>query len=797
MTDSTPTQQNDDLTAEQAVDSADKAEMARYRTLPWAANLWLLVAALGSMFVSIYVIFGLGNELSIYVPLETEYFYFMIAVLLPLPFLVYPTANFASGTATFLHATLQKIRFTAILVAVSLAICTLMALLFYGASVGALMTWAAANLTTLPFIGMLIFLVLVAPSDANAVYETIPASLALAVPAFLCIQLAQVSLGTIGDVILFFVVLAIFALPYYFRRSDENYIPWFDLALAVVAFAVAGYFTINGNEILDVGWEYDAPQHAKFLAFLLWALILEAARRAGGTAIFYICLVLSIYPMVSNFAPGFLNGEPVSPEVTVGFHMFGTESVLGIPMNAFANLVVGFLIFGVALQYTGGGAFFLNLAFALLGKHRGGPAKVAIFSSGLMGSMSGSVITNVLTTGVMTIPAMKRVGFRPAYAGGVEACASTGGVLMPPVMGATAFVMATFLEIPYADIVIAAAFPSIFYYLGLYLQIDAYAARNDLKGLPEEDLPTVRQVLKEGWYFVAVFIMLIVMLLYMQREAQAPYYATAVLLIINQFSKEHRWDWAGLVNFIKGVGLLFAELMAILAGVGLIIGALTLTGKVGSITYELTQFAAGNTLLLLVMAALTSFVLGIGMTITAAYLFLAVTVAPALTGGGLNSLAVHLFLMYWGMISFITPPVAIGAFAAATVAKADPMKTGFEAMRLGSIIYFVPFFFVLNPALIGQGTLGEIVTVIAFTLAGIVLIAAGLQGYLYGVGKLDGANGMIGRVLLVVGGIVLALPGNEVIGYSHWEINAAAAVFIILGVTFSWLGRRADPTVPA
>lgn len=732
MTDNSAPTPDDNLTADQAVDSADKAEMARYRTLSWAPNAWLLIAALVSMFTSVYVIFGLGNELGLYVPLETEYFYSMIAVLLPLPFLVYPTRGSRSALA-----------------------------------------WL----------------------------DVLPASLALAVPAYLCVQLAGFSvvetLGAVGAIIIFIALVVLFALPYALRAYDVHHIPLFDLALAVIAFLTAGYFTVMGNEILDVGWEYDAPLHAKFLAFLLWALILEATRRAGGTAIFYICLFVSIYPMVSNFAPGFLNGEPVSPEVTVGFHMFGTESVLGIPMNAFANLVVGFLIFGVALQYTGGGAFFLNLAFALLGKHRGGPAKVAIFSSGLMGSMSGSVITNVLTTGVMTIPAMKRVGFRPAYAGGVEACASTGGVLMPPVMGATAFVMATFLEIPYSEIVIAAAFPSIFYYLGLYLQIDAYAARNDLEGLPESELPPVSQVLKEGWYFVAVFIMLIVMLLYMQREAQAPYYATAVLLIINQFSKQHRWDWAGLVNFIRGVGLLFAELMAILAGVGLIIGALTLTGKVGSITYELTQFAAGNTLLLLVMAALTSFVLGIGMTITAAYLFLAVTVAPALTTGGLDNLAVHLFLMYWGMISFITPPVAIGAFAAATVAKADPMRTGFEAMRLGSIIYFVPFFFVLNPALIGRGTWDEIIIVIGFTVAGIMLIAAGLQGYLYGVGKIDGAVGMVGRGLLAVGGVVLALPGNEVIGYSHWEINAAAAVLIVLGVVFSWFGRRDQPAVAA
>ena len=717
------------VTADEAVESASGTELARYRKLPWYATAWLIIAAIVSMLASIYVIFGLGNQLGTYVPVENSYFYFMIAALLPLPFMIYP-----SGAIT--GSLIQ--RFTTVL----------------------------------------------APA------------LALAVPAMLCFELAfptvAESIGIVGHIILLAVLVAIFSVPYLLRGNDVDGIPRFDLLLALVAFGVSGYFAWSGNEILEIGWEYDAPQHAKYLAFVLWALILEATRRAGGTAFFYVCLVVSIYPMLSHYAPGFLHGAPVSPEVTVGFHMFGTESVLGIPMNAFANLVVGFLIFGVALQYSGGGAFFLNLAFALLGKRRGGPAKVAIFSSGLMGSMSGSVITNVLTTGVMTIPAMKRVGFRPSYAGGVEACASTGGVLMPPVMGATAFVMATFLEIPYGEIVIAAAFPSIFYYLGLYLQIDAYAARNDLKGLPADELPPVSQVLKEGWYFIAVFIMLIVMLLYMQREAQAPYYATAVLLIINQFSKRHRWDWQGLVTFIKGVGLLFAELMAILAGVGLIIGALTLTGKVGTITYELTQFADGNTLLLLVMAAITSFVLGIGMTITAAYLFLAVTVAPALTGGGLDKLAVHLFLMYWGMISFITPPVAIGAFAAATVAKADPMRTGFEAMRLGSIIYFVPFFFVLNPALIGRGEWSEIAIVLTTTVAGITLISGGLQGYLYGVGKLDGVFGLIGRILIVIGGIILALPGNEVIGFSHWQINAAAAIVIVTGAIASWLGRRVE-----
>lgn len=733
MTDTTKGMPEPSPSAKEAVAQADKSELARYRVMPWLANVWLQFAAISATAASVYVIFGLGNQLNLYTPLETEYFYFMIAVLLPLPFLIYPTKTSQDRGIAWL--------------------------------------------------------------------EIIPASLAFTVPAFFMVKLLKLpalqALGTAGGVVVFAALLALFTLPYIFRGNDHKRIPIFDIGLAALAFTVSGYFALKGTAILEIGWEYDAPEHAKYLALILWALVLEATRRAGGTAIFYVCLVFSIYPMISDLAPGFLSGQPVSPEITVGFHMFGTESMLGIPLNAFANLVVGFLIFGVALQYTGGGAFFLNLAFALLGRHRGGPAKVAIFSSGLMGSMSGSVITNVLTTGVMTIPAMKRVGFRPAYAGGVEACASTGGVLMPPVMGATAFIMATFLEISYGEIIIAAAFPSILYYLGLYLQIDTYSARNGLKGLPDNEIPPIMKVLKEGWYFIAVFILLIVMLLYMQREAQAPYYATVLLIAINQFNKEHRWNWSGVVNFFRGVGLLFAELLAILAGVGLIIGALTLTGKIGQITYQLTQFADGNTLLLLVMAAVTSFILGIGMTITAAYLFLAVTVAPALTAGGLDKLAVHLFLMYWGMISFITPPVAIGAFAAATVARSNPMETGFEAMRLGSIIYFVPFFFVLNPALIGRGEWSEIIIVLSTTIAGIGFISCGLQGYLYFVGRLDGILGIIGRILLVLGGVVLALPGNEVIGRTHLEINATAAAIIAAAIVFCWLGRGTSATARA
>ena len=635
--------------------------MIRNRAPNIVSNYILRFASILSTMISIYMLFGVGNFLGTYVLLDTEYLYAMIALLLPLPFIIY-------------HPTPRK----------------------------------------------------------------------------------------------------------------GNKIPWYDIIFAASTFIIASYFCFSGSLILEEGWEYLAPTHAKIMAFILWGLVLEASRRAGGNAIFIICLIISVYPAISIFLPGFLNAPAQPWDTTATFHIFGTESIMGIPMTAFATLVVGFLIFGVALQHTGGGSFFLNLAFALLGTRRGGPAKVSIFSSGLMGSMSGSVITNVLTTGVLSIPAMKKTGFKSSYAAGVEACASTGGVLMPPVMGATAFVMATFLEVPYSEIIIAAAFPSILYYFGLFMQIDAYAARNHLKGLPAKELPSIKKVLKEGWYFIFVFVMLILMLLYMQREAQAPYYATATLLIINQIVKIHRWNYDKLIHFIESVGRLFAELAGILVAIGLIIGSLTFTGKIGTITYALVNFAGDSIFILLIMGALTSFILGIGMTVTAAYLFLAVTLAPALTGSGLDKVAVHLFMLYWGMISFITPPVAIGAFAAASVAGANGIRTGVEAMKLGSVIYFIPFFFVLNPALIGRGSIYDILIVFFSAVIGIILISSSLQGYLIGIGDLKKSKHLEWpiRIMLGFSGILMALPGGKVTGYSNYEINIFATALFVLPILY-------------
>ena len=571
--------------------------------------------------------------------------------------------------------------------------------------------------------------------------------------------------------------------------------PVWDIALAALSFAMLAYLSWRGRDIVDGGWEYSIPPDETLVLVIciaLWLLVLEALRRVGGLVITAIVAAFSLYPLLAEFAPGPFFSMSVSWQDTAAYHLLSTESMFGIPMRAFAALVIGFLIFGAALQHTGAGAFFIDMAFALFGHVRGGAAKVAIFASGLLGSMSGSVITNVLTTGSMTIPAMKRTGFSPAFAGGVETCASTGGVLMPPVMGATAFVMATFLNVPYIEIAAAAAVPSVLYYFGLFMQIDAYAARNSMKGLPRAELPSARKVFRQGWHYLAVFILLIWMLVFLKQEALAPFYATGLLLVINQVMPYHRWGWAELWGFLSAVTRLFVEIGVLLAGVGMIVGAMSMTGVTGSFANSLLHLAGNSPLVLLLMGALTSFVLGMGMTVTACYIFLAVLLAPALVQVGLDQMGVHLFIMYWGMLSFITPPVALGAFAAASLAGTDPMRTGFEAMRLGSIIYVIPFFFVLNPALILVGHWAVVVEVIASALLGILLIAAALQGHMIGIGSMIRRHVLDwpARALLVAGGLLLAAPGGLGLGLSNIDYAIAGILVGGCGIGAAWWANR-------
>lgn len=570
------------------------------------------------------------------------------------------------------------------------------------------------------------------------------------------------------------------------KRSRRDGVPWYDVLLFATSFAVFAYFALHAQRIVEEGWEYKAPALAVWVAYAGWLMLLEATRRAGGTAVFVVVTLVSLYPVFAGYMPGPISGLPRDLASTASFHFASSESALGIPTRAFGELVIGFVMFGAVLQYTGAAHFFNNLAFALFGSVRGGPAKVSIFASGLMGSVSGSVVSNVLTTGVVTIPAMKRIGFSPAYAGGVEACASTGGVLMPPVMGATAFVMAAFLGVPYVTIAIAALVPSLLFYFALFVQIDGYAAKQGLKGLPRAELPSLAKTFLEGWHYLFVFVLLVWMLLVLQRESIAPFYATALLLVINQIVPRYRLDWRRLRTLLEGVGGALSELAALLAGVGLIIGALSVTGLAGTLANDLVYLAGNNVYVLLVMGAITSFIFGMGMTITACYIFLAIVLAPPLVGAGFDPVAVHLFMLYWGMVSFITPPVALAAFVAAGIAKAPPMQVGLQSVRLGAAMYFVPFFFVLNPALILRGTPWEIVVVVGTAVAGIALIGSALEGYVVGIGAASWAA----RLLLFAGGLMMAMPGGGELGLSHVQLSLGGLVLAAAGAALTWLTVR-------
>ena len=573
-------------------------------------------------------------------------------------------------------------------------------------------------------------------------------------------------------------------------------VPWWDGVLAALTVICAGYFTWTADKSLESGWEYAAPEIARWMSVLFWLLILEGTRRAGGTAIFAIVLIFSLYPTFADVMPGPISAFSQPFWDTIPYHIISSESSFGIPMSAFGNLVIGFILFGAVLQRTGGGQFFNDLALALVGRFRGGAAKVAIFASGFMGSMSGSVISNVLTTGAVSIPAMKRTGFSARYAAATEACASTGGVLMPPIMGATAFVMASFLSRPYVEIALAAAIPSLLYYFGLFAQIDAYAARKGLKGLEPKEVPSLRAAMRDGWMYLFVFALLIFMMVALRQDTLAPFYATGLLLIINQLVRKFRFTGRSAVDLVVAVGRALAELVAVLLGVGLIVGAFSATGLAGTLVNDLIFLAGGSTIMLLIMGAVTAFIFGMGMTVTACYIFLAVVLAPALVQAGLNVLAVHLFILYWGMVSYITPAVARGAFTAATMAYTSPLRTGVEAMRLGGVIYVAPFFFVLNPALVGEAGAFEVFAVLITALIGVWFISAALQGYVSLVGGFGtDAFGWAMRGLLLASGLLFAFPGGGELGLSHWALSGGALVLALPPLAYAqrFERRRAVP----
>jgi TRAP transporter 4TM/12TM fusion protein len=506
-------------------------------------------------------------------------------------------------------------------------------------------------------------------------------------------------------------------------------VPWYDVALAALGLGAMLWITVEYQRLLiDLAFR---TTEVVALGAIILVLIMEGLRRTTGYALFIVVAVFLVYAMVGHLVPGQFRARPVDLDWMVVYLAFDPSALFGTPLTVGATVVVIFIWMGQLLFKAGGGQFFTDIATALMGRRRGGAAKIAVVASGLFGSISGSAVSNVASTGIITIPMMHRSGYTPRDAGAIESVASTGGQLMPPIMGAAAFLMAEFLELPYRDIMLAALIPAFLYYLAVFIQIDLLAARDKI-AVVDDELPRPRDVLREGWHFLVPFIVLLFALFQWHQEAEiAAIYACLSIIVLGMMRsyKGDRLRPRDLLASFSATGSIMIELFMILGAAGFVIGVLNLTGLGFTLTLVLVQVGAGNLYILLVIAGLVCIVLGMGMPTSGVYVLLAALVAPAIAEAGAERISAHMFILYFGMMSMITPPIALACFAASTISGASPMATGFQAMRLGWVAYVIPFMFVLSPTLLMIGDPLHILLNIMTASFGVYIISVVFVGY--------------------------------------------------------------------
>jgi TRAP transporter 4TM/12TM fusion protein len=506
--------------------------------------------------------------------------------------------------------------------------------------------------------------------------------------------------------------------------------PWYDILAGVAGFVAAGYIAVR---FVDLGTQMVFhPIDGLLAALAVIVLSLEGMRRTLGWPLVITVLVFLAYGLWGHLIPGTLAARPSEPAQLIYYLAFDSNAILGTPIMVASTIVIAFVLFGNLLTATGGSTFFTDISLATMGRYRGGSAKIAVTGSALFGTISGSAVANVVATGVVTIPMMKKAGYAPHQAGAIEAVASTGGSLMPPVMGAAAFIMAEYLQITYADVMVVAAVPAILYYAVLFIVVDLEAARAGITRVDEGLIPRALAVLRAGWYFPLPFGVLIYTLFWLNRQPEEAALFAALTLVACAIVfgyQGRRPTLRALVDAVRQTGLAVLDIIMVCTGAGVVIGILSVSGLGFGLTLALVGIAAKSLLLLLVLSAIVSIVLGMGMPTVAVYVLLAALVAPAMVEAGVLPVAAHLFVLYFGMMSFVTPPVAVAAFAAASLAKADPFRTGFTAMRFGWVAYIVPFLFVYSPTLILVGSPRAIAIDIATALVAIWLVSAGFVGY--------------------------------------------------------------------
>ena len=586
-----------------------------------------------------------------------------------------------------------------------------------------------------------------------------------------------------------FVLVLIYQLYPARATGSKHKLAWYDVLLAAAGAAVCGYIVWNYDVIvLDAGPPTEMDFFFGCAAILL---VLEATRRIVGLPITLVAICFLLYAKFGNLIPGMMGHPGFSLKRIVGHMYLTTEGLFGMPLGVSASFVFLFILFGAFLHSTGLGKFFIDLALAAAGRFVGGPAKVAVLASGFFGTISGSSVANTVSTGTFTIPLMKSVGYRGAFAGAVEAASSTGGQIMPPIMGAAAFIMAQFLGVGYVEIAKAALIPALLYYLAVGFMVHMEAKRLGLKGIPKERLPRAWFVLRQGGYLLIPIFVLIYLLIQGYTPLKSAYYCILATVVISLVA--NNWKaWAGasssgmtvghslascnrlalkdILLAMENGGRLALGVAAACACTGFVIGVVTLTGVGLKLANAILTLSAGSFALTLFFTMLASIVLGMGLPTTAKYIVLATIAAPAIQTFHVPQLAAHLFIMYFGILADLTPPVALAAYAAAGIARSEPNATGFMAVKLALAGFLIPYIFCYNPGLLMIGASNmEIVFIVCTAAVGIASLSFASVGYwlrdLF----------LWERLLLVGAAITLITPGlmTDIIGLS---LMAAAYV---------------------
>lgn len=566
-------------------------------------------------------------------------------------------------------------------------------------------------------------------------------------------------------------------------RSAGGSVPWYDWIGATVGLATLLFVAFDYERL---SMEYgNRTDEALILGGIITLTVLESLRRATGYALLAVVGAFFTFGLVGHLVPGKMRSLEVGWNELVTDLGLDAGAAFGTPLQIGAEVVVVFIFFGQLLLLTGGGEFFTNLAMAGFGRRRGGAAKISVIASALFGSISGSATSNVASTGVITIPLMQRSGYSPENAGAIEAVASTGGQFMPPIMGAAAFLMAEFLEIEYQEVVLAALIPALLYYFAVFVQVDLIAAKEKIS-VADSDLPDIRKVMREGWHLIIPFVVLLIALFQFWMEAQeAAIYACISIVILGMF-RSYAGQKITVRSFISSfvnAGKISVELVLILASAGFVIFIISNTGFAFALTQALVALAGQNVFLLLIIAAITCIILGMGMPTSGVYVLLAFLVAPAIVEAGIEPMAAHLFILYFGMMSMITPPVALCAFTAAALTGASAMITAVKSMKFAWTAFIIPFVFVFGPGLLMIGDISSILLNIATAAIGVYLVSVAFAGYFSR--PLDAVT----RLLLVVAGFAALTPGDATALGPLIDLGGVALGALVL-VREYFVGRR-------